>query len=456
MTRRIQPGRRHCDGLRRRDVLRVGSAGLFGMGLSLPYILERQELARAAAASEGATAKSKSDISLVIVFLRGGLSTIDTFDMKPDAPREIRGEFNPINTNVDGIQVCEHLPNVAQQVDKFSLIRSFSHPQSNHGIADHYMLTGYHPTPAFNAKLSPNNERPSHGSIIARKLGPRGTVPPFVCLPSMHKSAGAAYLGPAYAPFVIGADPNSPNFSVPDLLPPFSVDASRLDSRQGLLDRLGRFEQAAEAEVNDGARALNVFRDKAFSLMTSAAARKAFDINLETPKLRDDYGRNTLGQSCLMARRLVEAGVRCVTIEHTDWDTHGDNFKLLKEELLPALDRAMASLFRDLSERGMLETTLVVVTGEFGRTPRINAAAGRDHWGPAFTVAMGGGGIQGGRVLGRTDATASKPADKPHGPEDLAATIHHLMGINPDEEFHSAEGRPFKIVDGGSVMSGML
>jgi hypothetical protein len=318
------------------------------------------------------------------------------------------------------------------------------------------MLTGYHPTPAFNSKISPNNEKPSYGSILARKKGPRGSVPPYVTLPRMHRSAGAAYLGANYSPFAISADPNSPDFSVPDLVPPLSLDPSRLDSRRELLEHVGRFEKATEQAANQRAQSFGVYRQKAFDLMTSAEAKEAFDIAREPSTLRDEYGRNTLGQSCLMARRMIEAGVRCVTVEHVDWDTHGDNFNVLKKDLLPALDGAMSSLFRDLSERGMLEKTLVLVTGEFGRTPKVDHSAGRGHWSSAFTVLMGGGGIQGGRIVGASDANAAFPAADPYGPEDLAATVHHLMGIDPDDEFHSADGRPFKIVTGGRVMQELL
>lgn len=448
---------RQCDGVRRRDVLRIGGAGLFGLGFTLPELLERQACAAESRKNDlEAGAAAKNDMSLIILFLRGGLSTIDTWDMKPDAPAEIRGPFNPIPTNVPGIQLGEHMPNLARQMDKFSIVRSFSHTNSNHGFADHYMLTGYHPTASFKRSLRPNNERPAHGSIISKKLGPRGPVPPYVCLPTMHRSAGAAYLGAGAEPFVIAADPNAPDFVVPDLAPPLAIDPRRIGSRQELLARLGRFEQASEARANSDARTLNVFRQKAFSLMTSPQAKKAFDIDVEPDKLRNEYGRNTLGQSCLMARRLIEAGVRCVTIEHTGWDTHGDNFEVLKRTLLPLLDPGMSTLFRDLDDRGMLDTTMVVVTGEFGRTPRINGNAGRDHWGPGFSVAIGGGGIKGGRTVGKSDSTGSKPASDPYGPEDLAATIHHLMGIDPEEEFHSSEGRPFKIVNDGKLMREML
>ncbi|MCH8045433.1 MAG: DUF1501 domain-containing protein, partial [Planctomycetes bacterium] len=381
---------RFCDGIARRSFLQVGAAGAFGFGLNLPALLEQQ--ARAAQKGGG----GKEDVSVIYIFLKGGLSTIDTFDMKPDAPADIRGDFKPAKTNVPGLQICELLPRVAQQMDKISLVRSFGHKNSSHGPADHYMLTGYHPTAGFNANLKPNNQRPSLGSIIARKLGPRGSVPAYVCLPNLHPSAGAAYLGAAAAPFVIDADPSAVGFAVPDLAPPLTLDASRLERRRRLLARVDRFGRAAEAEANTTARTVNVFRQKAFDLATSPRAKKAFDIHAESDQLRDEYGRHTLGQSCLMARRLVEAGVRCVTVNHSNWDTHDNNFVVLKKELLPMFDSGISTLFRDLADRGMLKTTLVVITGEFGRTPRVNNRAGRDHWGPGFTVILGGGGLAGG------------------------------------------------------------
>ncbi len=439
--------RTFCDGATRRDLLRLGTAALFGSGLTLPALL------RARAAGKGSETK---DVSLVFVFLHGGLSTIDSLDLKPDAPAEFRGEFRPIATNLPGVQVGEHLPRLAKQMDKLALVRSFRHHNSDHGPADHFMLTGYFPQAGFNPGLKPNNQRPSHGSVVARKLGPRGSVPPYVCLPKMHPSCGPAYLGAAAAPFVIEADPNAPRFSVPDVVPPPVIEAARLEARRELLRKVDRFQGAAEARANRDARAVGVFQQKAFDLMTSPEAKKAFDIHSEKPPLRDEYGRNNLGQSCLMARRLVEAGVRCVTIDHSNWDTHDNNFATLKGSLLPALDGALSTLLRDLHDRGMLESTLVVVTGEFGRTPRINQNAGRDHWGPAFTITVAGGGIKGGRVIGKTDARAEKPATAPYGPEDLYATMFHLLGIDPASEFHTPEGRPVLIVNNGKVMEELI
>jgi hypothetical protein len=376
--------------------------------------------------------------------------------MKPEAPAEFRGEFDPIDTNVTGIQVCAHLPLLSRQADKYSLLRSMTHTNSGHGPADHYMLTGYHPTPAFNPNLSPNNERPAHGSIIAKKLGPRGSVPPYVCLPKMHNSAGPAYLGSSAAPFVVDADPNAPNFAVPDLVPPLAVNAGRLDARKRLMAQVDRYQHAAEVRANRGAGALNAFQEKAFDLITSPETKAAFDIHQEPDALRNRYGRHSLGQSCLMARRLVEAGVRCVTIDHTNWDTHYDNFKVLKSDLLPHLDTGLSTLLADLAERGTLEKTLVVVMGEFGRTPRVNQHAGRDHWGPANCILLAGGGVRGGCVVGATNPRGEKPAGDPVGPEDLSATMFHLLGINADDEFYTPEGRPVKLANNGRVIQALL
>jgi len=441
--------KRFCDGVTRRDFIHLGTAGLLGAGFSLPNLLQAEE--RAAARGQ-----ATRDISMIYLFLHGGLSTIDTWDMKPNAPAEFRGEFRQIPTNVTGIQTCEHLPRLAQVMDKFSLIRSFRHHNSDHGAADHYMLTGFFPGAGFNPSLSPNNQRPSFGSIIARKLGPRAGVPPYVCLPKMHPSCGSAYLGSTVAPFVIDADPNAPNFSVPDIVPPPALATDRLDARRELLRQLDRYQQSVERQANQNTRAVSDFQREAFNLMVSREARRAFDLQAEPDRLRDDYGRHTLGQSCLMARRLVEAGVRCVTIDHSNWDTHDNNFSTLRRDLLPALDSSLSALLRDLSERGRLANTLVVVSGEFGRTPRINNNAGRDHWGPVFTVALAGGGVHGGRVIGASDARAERPANNPHGPENLAATICHLMGIDPTEDLHSPDGRPMAIVNSGRVIQDLL
>ena len=438
-----------CDGITRRDLLTAGAAGVFGTTFTLSSILEGQ--ARAAEVS-----KDSKDNSLIILFLAGGLSTIDTWDMKPDAPKEFRGPFDPVATNVPGIQLCEHLPKLAQQMDKFAVVRSFGHRNSGHGAADHFMLTGYHPSAGFNSGLKPNNQQPAHGAVLARQLGPRGTVPPYVCVPTMHNSGGASYLGSTAAPFVVGADPNTPNFAVPDLAPPIAVDPSRFRSRRSLLSQVDRFQRQGEVSANSSARTVSTFQKKAFDLMTSPATKRAFDIHSEPAGLRERYGRNTLGQSCLMARRLVEAGVRCVLINHANWDTHYNNFTVLKNDLLHLLDGGLSTLLDDLDDRGLLEKTMVLVTGEFGRTPRINKDAGRDHWGPSTAIALAGAGIRGGTIVGASNERAEKPATKPHRPADLAATIYHGLGVHLETEFVTAEGRPLPVVPSGGEVIGEL
>ncbi len=435
---------RYCDGIPRRDVLRLGAASIAGGALTLPQLLAAK------------TVSAKDDVSLIILFLQGGLSTIDTLDMKPNAPAEFRGEFDPIDTNVPGVQICEHLPRLAKVADKFSLVRNFTHGNSSHGHADHYMLTGYHPRPGFNGGLKPNNQYPAHGSVIAKMRGPRGSVPPYVCLPKMHNSAGAAYLGSSAAPFVVESDPNAPNFEVPDLAPPLEVDASRLGNRKQLLATVDRYQNSAAIQANAKAQAQSTFQAKAFDLITSSATKAAFDISQEPDRLREEYGRHSLGQSCLMARRLVEAGVRCITIDHTNWDTHYNNFHVLKNDLLPHLDTGLTALLKDLAVRDRLKSTLVVVMGEFGRTPRVNKYAGRDHWGPANCILLAGGGIVGGRALGATNPRGEKPEGESVGPEDLSATMFRCLGIDFNHEFHTPEGRPVKIVNNGQVIADLF
>jgi len=436
--------RTFCDGIPRRDFIRVGSFGLFGYGASLPGVLE----AKAAAASAKTDGKQggaaiDDDISVIYIFLAGGLSTIDTFDMKPDAPAEIRGEFKPISTNVAGIQVADQIPTIARHADKFSLIRSFYHNNSGHGAADEYMLTGYL-----------GKKHPSFGSVVAQEYGGGSNVPPYVVYPRMHSAAGPTFLGSSAAPFLIEADPSAPDFSVPDLSPPLDIDASRLGDRAGLLKDVDRFQHVVDAGSRAGA--YNRFREKAFGLMTSPEAKEAFNIQAESEKTRAAYGNHTLGQCCLLARRLVESGTRYVWLTHNNWDTHEANFLDLRESLLPQLDQGYGTLLQDLSDRGMLEKTLVVLTGEFGRTPKVNNNAGRDHWGPVFTLILAGGGIQGGRVVGSSDEWAAKPKDNPVHPYDFARTLYHLLGIDSEKLLYTLEKRPVKLLDEGRLIHELL
>ena len=422
----------------RRNFLKGGTASLF-----LPMH------------SYASVVTEASDKSLIIVFLKGGPSTIDMFDLKPDAPAEYRGDFKPISTCVPDIHISEHLPLLAQQQDKFSIVRSMSHSDSNHGSGDHYMLTGYKASPSFQAKQMPNNENPSFGSIISHEKGGVGSEPPYICLPTMHKSGGSSYLGPMHAPFIIAADPNSPSFAVPDLVPPAILSDDRIAIREKLRSQLSKFEgtKVVDPRVNRKANNFSLFRDSAQTLMLSKKAKEAFDIDREPDKIREQYGRTTLGQSCLMARRLVEAGVRCVTIQHTDWDTHDENFRLLKEELLPPLDSAISTLFADLEDRGLSDKTLVLVTGEFGRTPKIDGnAGGRGHFPAAFSLLLSGCGLNSGMCVGETDRVAMSCVDGRYTPEDLTQTKIKSLDVDTHKEFYSPQGRPFMMVNGGKII----
>jgi hypothetical protein len=432
---------RTCDGISRRDFLRVGALTTFG--LSMPGLLEAQS-APAAKAHPAA----KRDISIILLWMNGGPSHIDTFDPKPEAPQEIRGPFNAIGTNVAGIQLSEHLPKLAKHADKFSILRSVTSPDGNHETATHYLLTGYPFNPAI--------EYPAIGSVLAREKGYQNNLPPYVMmhgLPFNHGTGG--YMGAIYNPFMLNGDPNDQNFSVRDVAPPNGVDSVRVERRQLLREALDTWQRDKE-RAPKATQTMDEFYQRAYSLVTSPAAKKAFNLKEESDKLREQYGRNDFGQSCLLARRLVEAGVRCVTINMGGWDTHENNFNALKGHLLPRLDTGYAALLNDLKERGMLDTTLVVWMGEFGRTPVINASAGRDHWSGAISVCMGGGGIKTGSVVGSSNARAEYPKDRPLRVEDVAATIYKAVGVNTEKEYISPEERPLKINYDGTPIKELL
>lgn len=415
-----------CDGATRRDFLRVGALSAFG--LSLPQLLQAQKAIP--------TAKAK-DVSVILLFMSGGPSQMDTFDPKPQAPSDYRGSFGAIGTNVAGVQLSEHLPNLAKQMDKFSILRSVTSPDGNHETACHYVLTGY--------PFSPALEYPGYGSVLAREKGGIGAIPPYAHiggLPSNH--GGAGYMGAIYNPFLIGGDPNDQNFSVRDVTAPYGVDAVRMSRRKGLRDALDTWQRDKE-HASKVALSTDAFYARAFDLVTSPEAKKAFTLADEPQKLREEYGRNQFGQSCLLARRLVENGVRCVAIHSGGWDTHENNFNNLKNNLLPPLDKGYATLLKDLKERGMLDTTLVVWMGEFGRTPRINSAGGRDHWSGAFSVCMGGGGVKTGQVVGVTSDRAEYPKERPIRVEDVAATVYRALGIDGEKEYMSPQERPIRI-----------
>ncbi len=428
-------------GISRRSLLKAGVLGM--TGLTLPDLLRL----RAARAAEGSPTR---DTSVILIWKGGGPSHLDMWDLKPEAPIEYRGDFKPIASNVPGILVGEHLPLSAQQMDKFSIVRSVTHPDSGHESASHYLLTGYRPTNDI-----PAQEMPSYGSISARVRGPRRPgLPAYVAVPSVPRSASAGYLGVAYNPFSVGNDPNDKNFSVRNLTLPNGITLDRLERRHGLLDTVDTFRR--DSDRSGLMEGLDSFTRKAFEMVTSPAARAAFAIGSEDAQTRDLYGHTKLGQSLLLARRLVEAGVTFVTVDAGGWDTHANNFEALKTKKLPEFDQAWAGLVQDMDRRGLMKDTLVLVWGEFGRTPRINKDAGRDHWPGAQSVVFAGGGHPRGMAIGSTDARAEGPKDRPLTPEDVLATMYHHLGIDRDHEFLNEAQRPLKILNSGSPIAELV
>lgn len=440
--------RRYCDGLSRRRMLTLGATRLLG-GLTLPALLQLQ--------AQAATTFAPKAKACIFFLLEGGPSHIDMWDMKPDAPKEIRGPFNPISTVVPGTQISQLMPMCAQVADKYTILRSHSHADNAHQTGRHWLMTGYPPSFADGqAKGVPFNELyPSLGSIVSRELGPGGEVPPYIELPNPLGPGGPGFYGAAYAPFTINNDPSQPDFKVQDLDAPASVSSERFARRRKLLaeaEALG----AANAPGSGPAQKLTAFYEKAMEIVTSPKARAAFNLSAESPETRTRYGYSSIGQSALLARRLVEGGSRFIGIEHGSWDTHFDNFTSHEKALCPPTDRAFSALVSDLDERGLLDETLVVMMGEMGRTPRINNDAGRDHWSQCQTVILAGGGIRRGAVVGASDATASFPTTHPYGIQDLLRTIFGLLGVDADKVYTTPLGRPVPIVNGGRRIDELL
>ncbi len=418
---------RFCDGIARRRMLTIGATRLLG-GLSLPGLLQLQ--------AQAATAIAPKAKSCIFLMLEGGPSHIDMWDLKPEAPTEIRGPFSPISTVVPGTQISELLPLCAQIADKYTILRSHSHKDNAHQTGRHWVLTGYPPSFADGqAKGIPFNELyPSIGSIVSRELGPGGDVPPYIELPNPLGPGGPGFYGPRFAPFTIDNDPVQPDFKVRDLDVPESVSSERFSRRQQLLAGTSQLSSAR----NGGRPAtMSSYYEQAMNLVTSPNARRAFDIHAESAEMRERYGYTSIGQCALLARRLVQAGCRFIGIDHGSWDTHFDNFTSHKKALVPPTDRAFSALITDLDEQGLLDETLVIMMGEMGRTPRINNDAGRDHWSQCQTVILAGGGIRRGALVGESDRTASFPITQPYGIQDLLRTVFHLMGVDADKVYHT-------------------
>ena len=432
-----------CPGNRfeRRGFLTVGALG--GLGLSLGDYFRMQQ-----ARADIKNYESKEGVakSVIYIFLPGGMAHQETFDPKPFAPVEYRGPLGSIDTNVTGVKVGELLPHTAKVADKLAICRSMTHGEAAHERGTHNMFTGYRPSPAL--------QYPSMGAVVSHEFGPRNNLPPYVCIPNQpNEFAGTGYLSSSYAGFSLGADPADGNFKVRDLTLPGGVDFERFDKRRRILDVVN--DHFRTLEKSDSLDALDTFYSRAYSLISSEKAREAFDMTKEPDALKDQYGRNTAGMRMLLARRLLESGVRFVTLTYGGWDMH-DNIAGGMKSQLPALDQAFATLIRDLDQRGLLQSTLVCIGSEFGRTPKINGTAGRDHWPKVFSVVMAGGGIKGGMVYGSSNATGAEPEDDPLTVEDWATTIYDRLGIVADKELMAPGDRPIEIVDGGKVRKELL
>jgi hypothetical protein len=439
-----------CDGLRRRDFLHAGSLTMLGLGLPQYFGLRAQ----------GAVDKRKTDINCIFLMLVGGPSQLDTWDMKPNAPVEIRGPYKPIETNVSGIEISENFPRMAKHADKYAIVRSMYHTAAAvHDTGHQMMQTGR----LFQGGI----EYPHIGCVVAKLKGPKGDVPAHVLMPhpigntggNMPHGQNAGFLGKGFDPFVLNADPSDPNFRVPDMLPPDYLSAMRVDRRRNWRDAVDR--NVSMFETSQDARLLDSTFHQAYTLMSSQKAREAFELHREPQEVRNKYGDNRFGQSCLLARRLIEAGVRFVTInmfetvfDEITWDIHGSRpfspISCYRDLVGPMFDMGYSSLLEDLHQRGLLEETMIVATGEFGRTPKVNPAGGRDHWPQCWSMLMAGGGIRGGQAIGASDDIGGSPKDRPTTPGQIAATIFKGLNIDLTTELPGAQGRPIPLVERGT------
>ena len=438
-----------CDGLRRRDFLHAGSLSMLGLGLTQLFDLK----------ASGAVDTSK-DVNCIMLMLVGGPSQLDTWDMKPNAPAEIHGPYKPIKTNVSGIEISENFPRMAKHADKYALIRSVYHTAAAvHDTGHQMMQTGR----LFQGGI----EYPHYGCVLGNIKGPKGDVPPHVLMPhpigntggNMPHGQTAGFLGKMHDPFVLNADPSDPNFKVPDMLPPDYLTALRVDRRRNWREMIDR--SVSKFETSQDARLLDATFHQAYTLMSSQKAREAFELAKEPEGVRQKYGLNRFGQSCLLARRLIEAGVRFVTVnmfetvfDEITWDIHGSKpfspISCYRDLVGPMFDNAFSSLLEDLQDRRLLSNTMVLAMGEFGRTPKINPAGGRDHWPQCWTVIMGGGPLKGGQVVGASDDIGGAPKDRPTTPGEIAATVYHGLGISTGLELPGAQGRPIPLVERGT------
>lgn len=440
MLRLLPQVTRDCEGLHRRNFLQVGT--LAGLGLSLPTLLRDRRAAASPVAAK--------DVNCILIWTQGGTSHHDTFDPKPGAPVNVRGSYQVIDTAVPGVQFTEIVPRMAKELNRFAILRGWNPKNAGHGVADQYMMSGHNINPAL--------VHPCYGSIVTQQKGFKTRMPPFVQLGGAvdHATFGggtAGYLGAEFNPFEILANPNATPFNVRDITPPAGVDIARLERRRSMLGAVDALQRKLDSQPA-AFDALDEHYRAALNMVTAPETKQAFDIDSEDAKLRDRYGRSVFGQSCLLARRLIESGVRFVTVSDGGWDHHADLFNGLKGKL-PPLDQAIPELLSDLAERGLLETTLVVWLTDFGRTPKINSASGRDHWASAGFIMMAGAGVPGGSVLGKTDDEGGRPVDDEYFTEDIAATIYSKLGIPLDLITMTPDGRPIRLNEGQVIKEWM-
>ena len=424
----------NCNGTTRRDTLKLGLAGLFG-GTFTGAIQ---------AVAQGSLAKERAADSCILIWMDGGPTHYETFDPKPDAPVEIRGQFSTVATKIPGVHFSEHMKQLAAHTDKFSVIRSIRHNQGNHGAGNHYMMTGAPPRIPVGCGAFVSFH-PSLGSTTAKMLGAPNGLPPYFSMPRMSRSGGPNFLGARYAPFIVSDDPNGSNFRVRDVVLPEGLTQQQFASRRELRKLVDRMVRLNDEAAADPVKTLDQFYQQSYQLVLSPKAQQAFDIHKEPAKVRDRYGRNSFGQRALLARRLVEAGVPFITLYEGGWDHHTNIFDTL-DKRLPSFEGTIAALLADLHDRGMLDRTLVIALGEFGRTPKVNDRGGRDHWANAMSVLFAGGGTPGGQIIGATDRQGYSAVDRVLSPENFVSSVYRKLGIDPGQVFHTPEGRPAMLV----------
>jgi hypothetical protein len=438
----------NCNGVTRRDFIQVGLGGMLGLGLC---DLFRLQAATIEAGAKSVSKPGRKNVNCILIWMDGGPSHYETFDPKPDAPSEIRGEFKTISTKIPGVQFSECVPKLAGIADKFTVVRSICHKDPNHGGGNHYMMTGM-PTPVPVACGAFVTFHPSFGSMVSYERGIQNGLPAYVAMPEVSRSGGPNFLGAQHAPFVIDGYPNTKGFKVRDVMLPKDISEGRAENRQALRRSLDQMRRFTDKLADDPAVSFDQFYAQGLDLVASSQAQQAFDIDREDEKVREAYGRNDFAQRLLLARRLVEVGVSFVTVYTGGWDHHTKIFEAYKGNQLKTFDQGVAALINDLDERGLLDNTLVIALGEFGRTPKVNKDAGRDHWPGAMSVLMAGAGIPRGQIVGATDAKGYYAAENVYRPEDFAASLYTKMGIDPAQVLHTNTGRPIQLVNNGRLI----